>query len=97
MSSIRMLGCATSERRKAANLPRNHFLSPRSCPETKSAYPGALVKQRGAIMLSEKFILILEVLLKSNSRDFPDGSPRVVSTSPHVPVKLPAPPGEVRL
>jgi len=48
-------------------------------------------------MLSEKFILILEAILKSNSRSFPDGSPRVVSTSPHVPVKLPAPPGEARL
>jgi hypothetical protein len=77
--------------------PRNHFLSPRSYPETKSAYREGLVKQRGAIMLSEKFILILEATLKSNSRSFPDGSPRVVSTSPHVPVKLPAPPSEARL
>ena len=38
-------------------------------------------------MLAEKFILYLESLLKSQSH--PDGSPRVVSTSPHVPVKLP--------
>jgi hypothetical protein len=38
-------------------------------------------------MLSEKFFLMLETL-KSNT--YPDGSARVVSTSPHVPVKLPA-------
>ena len=39
-------------------------------------------------MLSEKFFLYLETLLKSSN--YPDGSPRVVSTSPHVPVKLPS-------
>jgi hypothetical protein len=54
-----------------------------------------LVKQRGSIMLSEKFILMLEAMFKSNgksdNRGFPDGSARVVSTSPHVPVKLAAP------
>ena len=38
-------------------------------------------------MLAEKFFLILETL---RSRAYPDGSPRVVSTSPHVPMKLPA-------
>ena len=37
-------------------------------------------------MLAEKFILLLETL-KNNS--YPDGSYRVISTSPHVPVKLP--------
>jgi hypothetical protein len=37
-------------------------------------------------MLAEKFFLLLETL-KSNS--YPDGGPRVVSTSPHVPVELP--------
>jgi hypothetical protein len=41
-------------------------------------------------MLSEKFILVLEALLRSNSRDYPDGAPRVVSSSPHVPVGLPS-------
>jgi hypothetical protein len=41
-------------------------------------------------MLSEKFILVLEAILKSNSLGYPDGAPRVVSTPPHVPVKLPA-------
>ena len=36
-------------------------------------------------MLAEKFFLLLETL---KSRTFADGSPRVVSTSQHVPVKL---------
>jgi hypothetical protein len=40
----------------------------------------------GNAMLAEKFFLLLETL-KSNT--YPDGSPRVKSTSPHVPVKLP--------
>ncbi|MES5488730.1 hypothetical protein QMZ05_38820 [Bradyrhizobium sp. INPA03-11B] len=38
-------------------------------------------------MLSEKFFLVLETLL--NGQIHSDGSPRVVSTSPHIPVKLP--------
>ena len=37
-------------------------------------------------MLAEKFFLLLETL---KSHSYPDGSPRVVSTAPHVPVKLP--------
>jgi hypothetical protein len=37
-------------------------------------------------MLAEKFFLLLEML---NSRTHPDGGPRVVSSSPHVPMKLP--------
>ena len=37
-------------------------------------------------MLAEKFILALETLIRS--RTYPDGSPRVASTSPHVPVKF---------
>lgn len=40
-------------------------------------------------MLAEKFILVLEAILRSNSRDYSDGAPRVISNSPHVPVKLP--------
>ncbi|VIO74044.1 hypothetical protein CI1B_53290 [Bradyrhizobium ivorense] len=39
-------------------------------------------------MLAEKFFLYLETLLNGQPRN-PDGSPRVVSTSPHVPVTLP--------
>jgi hypothetical protein len=37
-------------------------------------------------MLAEKFILLLETVL---SRTYPDGSSRIVSTSRHVPIKLP--------
>ena len=40
-------------------------------------------------MLAEKFILVLESLIRGG-RSYPDGSPRVVSTSPHVPVTLPS-------
>ncbi len=36
-------------------------------------------------MPAVKFLLLLEIL---KSRIYPDGSPRVVSNSPHVPVKL---------
>lgn len=38
-------------------------------------------------MLAEKFFLMLETLI--SSRAYGDGSPRVASASPHVPVKLP--------
>ena len=38
-------------------------------------------------MLAEKFILLLETL---KSHASPGGGTRVVSSSPHVPVKLPA-------
>jgi hypothetical protein len=41
-------------------------------------------------MLAEKFILLLETL---RSHAYPDGGPRVVSTSPHVPMKLAGGPG----
>jgi hypothetical protein len=37
-------------------------------------------------MLAEKFLLLLETL---KSQNHSDGAPRVVSTSPHVPVALP--------
>ena len=43
-------------------------------------------------MLSEKFFLILEALRRSDSQ--PDGSTRIVSNSPHVPIKLPETPNE---
>jgi hypothetical protein len=42
-------------------------------------------------MLAERFILVLELLLKSQSQPtYSDGAPRVLSSSHHVPVKLPA-------
>jgi hypothetical protein len=42
-------------------------------------------------MLAEKFILLLETLMRETrmSHSHPDGSPRVESTSPHVPIQLP--------
>jgi hypothetical protein len=39
-------------------------------------------------MLAEKFFLLLESLIRVQT--YADGSPRVVSTAPHVPVKLPS-------
>ena len=42
-------------------------------------------------MLAEKFILLLETAI---SRTHPDRSPRVVSTSRHVPIKLPSDSGK---
>ena len=44
----------------------------------------------GAAMLAEKFVIVLESLIRVQRQGHPDGSPRVVSTSPHVPVYLPA-------
>lgn len=42
-------------------------------------------------MLGEKFLLMLEMLLKGQSQPtYNDGAPRVVSSGPHVPMKLPA-------
>lgn len=41
-------------------------------------------------MLAEKFILYLETLIKNQGHStYADGAPRVVSTSAHVPVRLP--------
>jgi hypothetical protein len=37
-------------------------------------------------MLAEKFLLLLETIRSNN---YSDGAPRVVSTSPHVPINLP--------
>lgn len=50
--------------------------------------------ERSAAMLAEKFVLVLESLIRSQGQAHSDGSPRVISTSPHVPVKLPAPSGK---
>jgi hypothetical protein len=41
-------------------------------------------------MLAEKFFLYLEALIKTQQTlIYTDGSPRVIGTSLHVPVKLP--------
>lgn len=41
-------------------------------------------------MLAEKFLLIVESLIRTQGQTYRDGSTRVVSTSAHVPVQLPA-------
>jgi hypothetical protein len=46
----------------------------------------AVVNEGMLSMLAEKFFLMLEALIRAQVH--PAGSPRVVSTSPHVPVKL---------
>jgi hypothetical protein len=43
--------------------------------------------EKATTMLAEKFILLLETL-RSQSQSHCDGGPRVVSISPHIPVKL---------
>jgi hypothetical protein len=45
-----------------------------------------LDRAEDAHMLAEKFFLLLETL---KNRSYADGGPRVVSSSPHIPVKLP--------
>lgn len=42
-------------------------------------------------MLAEQFLLFLEALkrVRTDTSRYPDGGPRVVSTSQHVPVTLP--------
>jgi hypothetical protein len=45
-------------------------------------------------MLAEKFVLVLESLIRTQGQGHSDGSPRVISTSPHIPVKLPTPSGK---
>jgi hypothetical protein len=58
----------------------------------RDATPSPLDLAGANDMLGEKFILFLETLISANKRDgYPDGAPRVISTSPHVPVKLPSP------
>ncbi len=45
-------------------------------------------------MLAEKFLLVVESLIRAQGQSYPDGCTRVVSSSPHVPVQLPAPSGK---
>jgi hypothetical protein len=45
-------------------------------------------------MLAEKFVLILESLIRTQGQTHSDGSPRVVSTSPHIPIQLPTQSGK---
>jgi hypothetical protein len=49
-----------------------------------------VMQEGNFVMLAEKFILFLESLIRSESRGYPDGSPRVLSTSTFVPINRPA-------
>jgi hypothetical protein len=69
---------ATDRRLKAIDAPGGHGITGRHRKSRPREYTP---------MLAEKFFLILETL---KSHAHPDGSTRVVSTSRHVPVKLPA-------
>ncbi|MBR1299484.1 hypothetical protein [Bradyrhizobium sp. AUGA SZCCT0042] len=53
---------------------------------------GGILNEVEHAMLSEKFFLLLETLRSEAERSptYSDGSTRVISTSPHVPVQLPA-------
>jgi hypothetical protein len=41
-------------------------------------------------MLAERFFILLESLIRTQRDAYSDGSPRIVSSSPHIPVKLPS-------
>jgi hypothetical protein len=52
--------------------------------------PESIISGGVFAMLAEKFFLYLEALIKSQQAlTYTDGSPRVVSSSRHIPVKLP--------
>jgi hypothetical protein len=70
--------------RGAASAPVD--LAARAARSRAETYPAKPNPDKAAPMLAEKLLLLLETL---KSRTYPDGSPRVVSTSPHVPIKLP--------
>jgi hypothetical protein len=60
-------------------------LKPASRNRTKEA-----IVNGATHMLAEKFFLVLETVISHTSHTYRDGSPRVVSTSRHVPIKLPS-------
>jgi hypothetical protein len=62
----------------------------RKRPEIFAEHTPLLPNHGSAAMLAEKFLLVVESLIRTQSQTQPDGSTRVVSTSPHVPVQLPA-------
>ena len=63
-------------------------------PNQADFYPtsSGILNEVEHAMLSEKFFLLLEALRNEAklSQTYADGSTRVVSSSPHVPVQLPA-------
>ena len=52
---------------------------------------GGSIEEVENAMLAEKYILLLETIRSMTERNpaYADGAPRVISTSPHVPVQLP--------
>ena len=71
-----------------------HWLPPQRVRGIRELIEGARVRsksktERTHAMLAEKFFLYLEALIESR-KAHADGSPRVVSESPHVPIRLPA-------
>jgi hypothetical protein len=68
------------------------FTDSRKRPEIFAAHAGGIEPPNhgSAAMLAEKFLLVVESLIRTQSQTQPDGSTRVISTSPHVPVQLPA-------
>jgi hypothetical protein len=52
--------------------------------------PDWFIKEVEHAMLAEKYILLLETLrsMAERSPAYADGAPKVISTSPHVPVEL---------
>ena len=59
-------------------------------PESRQT-SGRTIAELENVMLAEKYILLLETLRSQAERNpaYADGSPRVISASPHVPVQLP--------
>jgi len=59
-------------------------------PESRQDHRGDQLRT-GNAMLAEKYILLLETLRSIAERGpaYPDGAPKVISTSPHVPIKQP--------
>jgi hypothetical protein len=68
------------------------FTEPRRRPEILGGYDRSIEMRNdgSAAMLAEKFLLMVESLIRAQGQSYPDGSTRVISTSPHVPVQLPA-------
>jgi hypothetical protein len=82
------------EEREETFLPIEETIlaDPRQRPEMLVRHGGKIEPpNNGSVaMLAEKFLLVVESLIRTRGRTQSDGSTRVVSTSPHVPVQLPA-------
>jgi hypothetical protein len=78
-------------RRNISSDRRNHFIeSSKTAGNLGSATSRDRITNEGdAAMLVEKFVLMLESLIRTQGQTHSDGSPKVVSTSPHIPIQLP--------